>query len=430
MKFYLISLGCAKNLVDSENIVHHLQKTGYSITGDISEASLIMINTCGFIEEAKKESIDTIFSVLKEKNRDAKVLVYGCLVKRYQKELERHVPEVDLFVPLLPHHQLTEKIKENFAPCEETGAPAAKPILFTPPSYRYIKISDGCNNFCSYCTIPAIRGDLRSYPVEDVLRRIKDVLDEGYSEINLVAQDITVYGKDLYGKPSLEFLLKKILSLRNDFWLRLLYVHPLRVSKELVEIIRSDARIVKYLDIPVQHVNTRILRLMNRHYSKDLLVRKITLLREKIPSIALRTSLIVGFPTEEESDFQELFDFVEKIRFDHVGVFEYSHEEGTPAFALKPTVPRSVRKRRRKSIMELQRKIARARNHAMKGKVFPCLIELPLDECRSIWIGRIYSQAPEVDGIVYVKGYGGNGNLTSVRVTGFKDYDLVAECVR
>lgn len=430
MYFYLISLGCAKNLVDSEKITDYLLKAGYVITGDISEASLVVINTCGFIRDAKKESIEVILGILKGKPNDAKVVVYGCLVQRYQRELEELIPEVDLFLPILPYKESAEQIMEHFPPHRMFQRKRQEKILFTPPSYAYIKISEGCRNFCSYCAIPFIRGPFKSFPVNDIVKQVNNALDRGVYEINLIAQDITAYGTDLYGKPSLDFLLMNILSLERDFWLRLLYLYPSRVSNKLIRIIQSDPRIVKYVDIPIQHVNNRILKLMNRDYTKELLTEKIELLREKIPSIAIRTSLIVGFPTEREEDFQELVDFVKQVKFENLGVFEYSLEEDTGAFSLKPHVPSHIKKNRRKILMDIQKKLVRDRNKHLNGKTFPCLVELPVDEYGGVWTGRMYSQAPEIDGIVYITNYHVKmGRIADVRMKSFKDHDLIGECV-
>jgi ribosomal protein S12 methylthiotransferase len=430
MYFYLISLGCAKNLVDSEKITDYLLKAGYVLTGDISETSFILINTCGFIRDAKKESIEVILSALQEKPKDTKVVVYGCLVQRYQRELERLIPEVDLFLPILSYKEFTEQIIKHFPHRAIIPGKRQKKILFTPPSYTYIKISEGCRHFCSYCAIPFIRGPLRSFPVRDIVSQISNALDRGVNEINLIAQDITTYGTDLYGKPSLNFLLKSILSIKRDFWLRLLYLYPSRISTELIKIIQSDQRVVKYVDIPIQHVNNRILRLMNRGYTKELLREKIEMLREKIPSIAIRTSLIVGFPTEKEKDFQELVDFIQRIQFDNLGVFEYSPEEDTRAFCLKPHVPYNIKRKRKKILMDIQKRLVKTKNRSLKGKIFPCLVELPVDEYGGVWTGRMYSQAPEVDEIVYITGYNKNTQkIVNVRMKSFKDYDLIGECV-
>lgn len=430
MTFYLINLGCAKNLVDSQKITEKLQKEGYLLTESINKASFIFINTCGFIKDAKEESIDTIFRTLNEKPKDAKIIVYGCLVQRYLKELPELIPEVDLFLPIMSPNKIASEIKrlipiDTFRKCKNN---LQKKILFSPPSYTYIKISEGCNNLCSYCTIPLIRGHLKSYPIKEIVSQINKAIDEGYCEINLIAQDITAYGIDLYGKPSLGLLLKNILSIDKEFWLRLLYLHPSRISSELVNIISTDSRIVKYLDIPIQHVNNRILKLMKRNYSKDLILEKIEMLRRKIPSIALRTSLIVGFPTESDEEFDELLSFVKTIKFDHVGVFEYSHEEDTNAFSLSPLIPKAISRKRKRIILGAQKEIVKLKNRNLINKVFPCLIELPVDEYGCVWTGRIYSQAPEVDGIVYVTGYKKTmGKIIPVKIKRYWGYDLLGE---
>ncbi len=430
MKFYLVSLGCAKNLVDSEKITEHLYRAGYHITDRIEDASLIFINTCGFINEAKKESIETILALLQEKQKKARMVIFGCLVQRYQKELEKLIPEVDLFLPILSYEDFAGEIKKHFPSDREPYRTLQKNILFTPPSYTYIKIAEGCRNCCSYCTIPLIRGPLKSFSPDDIVHQIKDSLKKGVCEINLIAQDLTAYGNDFQENKSLETLLLTILSIKKDFWIRLLYLYPSRISQALVKIIRSDNRIVKYIDMPVQHVNDRILRLMNRSYTRKVLEKKIEMLRAKIPDMVFRTSFMVGFPTESEEEFQELADFVNRIKFDHLGVFEYSPEEDTRAFLLKPRVPVHVKRKRRKKIMAIQKGLVRERNMALTGRTYPCLIELPVDEYGAVWTGRIYSQAPEVDGIVYVTGYKVSmGKIVNIRIKGFKDYDFFGECV-
>ncbi len=430
MKYYFISLGCAKNLVDSEKISKILSRYGYGITGIIQEANLVLINTCGFIKKAKQESIDTVLSVLQEKPKNAKVIVFGCLVQRYKKELETLIPEVDLFLPALPYKEIAKNIQKKFSPLKLPCTNASlKKICFTPPSYTYIKIADGCNNRCSYCTIPLIRGPLKSIPIDQILKDIKKALNNNVYEINLIAQDLTSYGRDLYGKPSLDMLLESILSIKKEFWLRLLYLYPSGITPRIVNLIKSDQRITKYLDIPVQHVNDRILKLMNRRYSKKLLLEKFAMLREEIPDIVIRSTFIVGFPTESEEEFEELADFVRQIKFDHLGVFEYSEEEDTVAFNIKGRIPYSMKRKRKKALMQMQQEIVKNKNEAIIGKEFPCLIEMPVDEYGAVWSGRIYSQAPEVDGSVFVTDYQKKiGNVVDVLIKNFKYYDLIAEC--
>lgn len=347
MNFFMISLGCAKNLVDSEKLSKELEKKGYFLTDDINKAGLIIINTCGFIKSAKEESIDTIISVLSEKPKKAKVVVYGCLVQRYKEELEKNIPEISAFFPLLPYEKLANEISK-ICPVKKSKKTETKQILFTPPSYTYVKIAEGCRNYCSYCAIPLIRGPLKSFPMELIIREIEDRLDSGYKEINLIAQDITSYGIDLYKKPSLTTLIKNILKIKKDFWLRLLYLFPSRIEDELIELIKSDERIVKYLDIPIQHINNRILKLMNRNYQKKDIIKIINKLRDKIDGITIRSSFIVGFPTETEEDFEELVSFIKEQELEHIGVFDYSPEEDTTAFKLRPSVSSQIRKKKKK----------------------------------------------------------------------------------
>jgi len=328
-----------------------------------------------------------------------------------------------------PYDELTDEIMKTFPPrlASQKGKPAK--VAFTLPSYTYVKIAEGCRNNCSYCTIPLIRGPLKSIPIDDIVHQVKASLEKGFFEINLIAQDLGVYGADLYSRPALSKLLKSILAIRKDFWLRLLYLYPSRISPELIDTIRSDPRIVHYIDMPIQHVSNRMLKLMNRDYTKELLRKKIAHLRKAIPGVALRTTFMVGFPTEEEKDFRELEQFLKEIEFDHVGVFEYSPEEDTSAYSLRPRVPPPIKRNRKTILMEIQRDIVKNKNNRLIGKKFLCLVEQPLDK-GSRWEGRIYSQAPEVDSVVYIKGYKKHmGTVTTIQVTGFQDYDLTAECV-
>lgn len=429
MKFYMISLGCAKNLVDSEKLSYELEKKGYYLTDRIDEAGLILINTCGFIQSAKEESIDTILSIINEKPKKAKVVVYGCLVQRYKKELEKNIPEIDAFLPIMPYEKVSEEISK-IVPIEKIKDSESKKVLFTPPSYTYIKIAEGCRNYCSYCAIPLIRGPLKSFPIEIIVHEVEDRLKNGYKEINLIAQDLTSYGIDIYKKPSLTTLLKQILKINKDFWLRLLYLYPTRIDDELIEIIKSDERVVNYLDIPIQHVSNKILKLMNRDYKKEDVMKIIDKLKEKVDGITLRSSFIVGFPTEEDEDFEELIDFIKKEQLDHIGVFEYSREEDTSAYKLRPLVKASVKRKRRKELMLIQKKIETKKNKEKIGRIYKCIIDKPLDQLGAIYEGRIYSQAPEIDGTTFVKNYVINkGTIVDVKIKNVNDYDLIAECL-
>ena len=432
MKFYLISLGCAKNLVDSEELAKHLIAAGYHHTSDVNESSLVIINTCGFIEDAKKESIETILSMLQEIPTGTKTVVFGCLVQRYHNELNELIPEVTLFLPVLPPEKLAQEIFQALPPATGKNDHAhPQKIVFTPPSYTYIKIADGCKNICSYCTIPIIRGPLTSFPIEHIVSKVKQKLEKGAFEINLVSQDTTSYGIDLYRKPLLNDLIEELLLLKNDFWLRILYFYPLRIYRQLLKIMASDPRIVSYIDMPIQHVSSRILKHMNRPYTEKILREKIDLIRKILPLASLRTTMIVGFPTESEKDFQKLLQFVKDIQFDHLGVFEYSPEEDTPAFSLKPRIPVRTKRKRRRIVMEAQKEIVRKKNERMVGKTLPCIVDLPVDLHRGIWTGRTYAQAPEVDGLVVISGYEHSmGMVPMVRITDFDDYDLAGECVK
>lgn len=425
MDFFLINLGCAKNLVESENLSKHLVQLGYLPVDDIKDADIVIINTCGFIKEAKSESIETILSAIENKSKNAPVVVFGCLVQRYLNELRESIPEVELFLPVLPAQEIAMAIKNHFPPVLKKRQEKRK-ILFTPSSYKYIKISDGCINYCSYCVIPMIRGPLRSRSIKAIIEEIKKSLEEGYFEFNIIGQDITAYGKDLYGEPKLVELVKRILEIKKSFWLRLLYLYPTRIPYELIDMMSGDGRLIPYLDIPIQHVNDRILKLMGRNYSKKELYKIIEKIRGKIPQIVLRTSLITGFPTEREEEFMEVVEFIKDIQFDHLGVFTYSPEEDTPAYNLKPSIPERVKKKRRKIIMKEQFQIVKEKLKSYKGKVLECLVEEPVDEIGALWVGRFYGQAPEVDGVVYISGYEPeSGSVVNVKVRKIKDYDLI-----
>ncbi len=430
MYFYLISLGCAKNLVDSEKITAELEKRGYYLTDNLKKAGLVIINTCGFINSAKEESIDTILSVVKDKPKNSKLIVYGCLVKRYMEELKKEMPEVSAFFSIMPYEELAERISDLCPINKRSEKESEKKILFTPPSYSYVKIAEGCRNYCSYCAIPLIRGSIKSFPKEIIVREVEQRLEAGYKEINLIAQDITSYGIDIYGKPSLAELVKDILKIRKDFWLRLLYLFPSRIENELISLICSDDRIVKYLDIPLQHINDRILKLMNRDYGKNDVLKIIERLKDRVDGITLRSSFITGFPSETEEEFNELLEFVKAGWLDHLGVFEYSEEEDTKAIRLEPKISEQVKRNRRDLIMKAQKEIEKIKNREKKGKIFKCIVDSPFDEMGAVYEGRIYSQAPEIDGVTYIKNYDPRkGLMVDVKIETFRNYDLIGSCV-
>jgi len=427
MHFFLINLGCAKNLVESENLTNQLISAGYSPVDEIKKADLIIINTCGFIDDAKKESIETILETINQKKKKAHVVVFGCLIQRYLKELEKEIPEVDCFIPVKPVKDIAEEIKKRFPPVKKRVTKHIK-LLFTPPVYKYVKISDGCKNFCSYCVIPFIRGDLKSRTIEEVVNEVETALNDGVIEINLIGQDLTIYGTDLYKTSKLVELIKSLLKIDKYFWLRLLYLYPARIPNEILEIMKKDERLLPYLDMPIQHVNDRILKLMNRDYTKKDLLKTIKTLRNTIPHIVLRSTLITGFPTETEEEFQEMLEFIKDVQLDHLGVFTYSPEEGTQAYKLKPQIQKSVKNRRKKMLMEEQFKIVKEKLKKYKGNILECIVEDKIDELGALWSGRFYGQAPEVDGVVYFTGYNKDmGSIVKVKITNVKGYDLFGE---
>lgn len=420
MKVGIISLGCVRNLVDSEHILADLRDKGFKIV-DIEDAELVIVNTCAFIKEATQESLDVIFELLelKKEGKLKKVVVAGCLPQRYKESLAKELKEVDAFMGRLS--------------INEIGAVSSYKL--TPKHLAYVKISEGCINKCSYCVIPQIKGSLTSRPIESIIKEIKRLDREKVSEINLIGQDIASYGIDLYKKPKLNFLLKIILKETKHFkWLRLLYTNPTRIDDELIGLIKNEARIVKYLDLPTQHVNDTILKQMNRPYTKKHLINLIDKLRKEIPQIAIRTSLIVGFPGEGDKEFKELLDFVGEVKFDRLGVFVYSREEGTPAHNFKSQVPEKEKKERFDILMKAQQKIAQGLNFSFMQKEMEVLIdEEDIDsgpqKKENIYLGRSYADAPEVDGMVYVHSQKKHfpGKFVKVKIVDTLEYDLVGK---
>ncbi len=411
-KVGILSLGCPRNLVDSENILGMLKLKGYSIV-DVDKADTAIVNTCAFIEDAKAESIDAILDLidLKRKGKLKKVIVYGCLAQRYKDKLKKELPEIDAFVG-------KTSLNHNLASFQ-----------ITPKHYAYVKICEGCVNNCSYCIIPKIKGKFASLKMDSVLSRIKELNRNKVSEINIIGQDITAYGIDLYKSPKLAELLKRIIGESPDIgWIRLLYMYPERVSDELLEVIKNEPKVCKYIDLPLQHINDRILKLMRRHTTKDDILRLIDKIRKKIPGIAIRTSIITGFPSETERDFKELMDFVEEIKFERLGAFVYSREEGTPAYNFKKQVPQEVKKERFDAIMAKQQKISREVNNKLLGRVIDVLID---EKDGDFYLGRSQFDAPEVDGMVYVDSARAlkAGEFVKVEISDTLEYDLVGRVI-
>jgi len=407
-KVGILSLGCPRNLVDSESILSGLSRKGYRVV-DMEDAAIGIVNTCAFIDDAKRESIDSILDMLalKKKGRLKKVIVYGCLSQRYKEELARRLPEVDAFIGRI------------------SPEPGADCVLLTPAHYRYLKICEGCINNCSFCVIPRIKGKFTSVGMESLAARVRQLDSLGVRELNIVGQDITGYGLDLYGEYRLCALLKKIIRHnKNIGWFRLLYLYPSRITEELVDLIKDEGRLCKYIDMPIQHINERILKLMGRLTSKKEIIKTIEMIRKKIPRVTLRTSVIAGFPSETESEFKELVDFIREYKFERLGAFVYSAEETTPAQALPGQLPHRIKSQRFDGIMKVQQDVSSEINRRYLG----CTLEVIIDEEeRDGYLGRTQSDAPEVDGLVYVSSERKlkAGEFVKVAINDTLEYDLV-----
>ncbi len=440
-KVSLVSLGCPKNLVDAEVMLGYLAKDRYEVTTDEREADIIIVNTCSFIKEAKQESIDTILD-LADRKHDARcrlLIVTGCLPQRYQEELVKELPEVDIFVGTGDYPRIAEIIAEKEGMTEQlryTGDPnflydEDLPRLQSSPYYTaYLKIAEGCSNCCSYCVIPSLRGSFRSRPMDKLLREAGELVARGVKEINLIAQDITGYGKDLNAGAALEGLIKELTALDGLQWIRLLYAYPDGINDALIRLIRDEEKVCKYLDIPLQHISDPVLKRMNRRSSEAEIRSLIATLRDEIPGIALRTSLIVGFPGETDDDFKKLLHFVEETRFDRLGVFCYSREEGTPAAEMPDQVSERVKRERYKKLMRTQARVSFKHNRTLIDTEEMVLIEGYSEETDLLLKGRSSRQAPDIDGQVYVtSGNAKVGDIVKLRITDSSDYDLIGEIV-
>jgi ribosomal protein S12 methylthiotransferase len=440
-KVSLVSLGCPKNLVDAEVMLGYLAREGYEVTTDEREAEIIIVNTCSFIKEAKQESVDTILDLADRKHdgRCRLLIVTGCLPQRYQEELTKELPEVDIFVGTGDYPRIVEIIAEQRSSGGQlryTGDPNFLynedfPRLKSSPYYTaYLKIAEGCSNCCSYCVIPSLRGAFRSRPMDKLLGEARELVAAGVKEINLIAQDITVFGKDLGGGGSLEALIEELAKLEGLRWIRLLYAYPDGIRDRLVRLIRDEEKVCKYLDIPLQHISDPMLMRMNRRSTEAETRLLITRLRAEIPGIALRTSLIVGFPGETEEDFRKLLHFVEEIQFDHLGVFCYSREEGTPAAEMPDQVSERIKRERYKKLMRAQARLSFKRNRRLIDTLDQVIIEGYSEESELLLKGRSSRQAPDIDGQVYITAGTANvGEIVTLRITDSSDYDLIGEIV-
>lgn len=438
-KVSMVSLGCPKNLVDAEIMLGCLPSDEYEITTDEKEADIIIVNTCSFIKEAKQESIDTILD-LAERKHDARcslLVVTGCLPQRYQEELAAELPEVDIFIGTGEYPKIAEILAEKRDSPEQlryVGDPnflfdVDLPRMNSSPSYTaYLKIAEGCSNCCSYCVIPSLRGALRSRPFDKVMKEARELVAGGVKEINLIAQDITAYGKDLAAPVSLEKLLEELVTIDGLHWIRLLYAYPDGITDELIRIIRDEDKICKYIDLPLQHISDPVLKRMGRRSGETEIRRLIGRLRSAVPDIAIRTSLIVGFPGETDEDFQRLVQFVEEARFDRLGVFCYSREEGTPAAEMPDQITERIKRQRYKKLMKVQARVSFKQNRRLIGTVEQVLVEGYSDETDLLLKGRSSRQAPDVDGLVYItSGTADVGDIVAVKVTDSSDYDLIGE---
>ncbi len=437
-RVYMHTLGCPKNRVDSEVMLGTLSEAGYRLVRDPEQAEVIVVNTCGFIESAKVESVDAIVELaqLKGAGRCKKLVVTGCLVQRHGEELARELPEVDHFLGTGAYADVARIVSDAQArrlvvPDPDFVHSASTPRVNSLPSHTaYLKIAEGCDNACAFCIIPKLRGPQRSRPVDDVVAEAEALAGQGTIEVSLVAQDLTAYGMDLPGRPRLHQLLRALAQVDGLRWIRLHYAYPRDVPDALVEAIADEPRIVKYLDMPLQHSSDRLLRAMKRGRDSVFLRELLARLRARIPGLALRTSLIVGLPGETEGDFEDLLRFVEEQRFERLGVFEFSPEEGTPAAEMARQVPDEVKRARFERVMELQQRISREHQRSMIGRRVEVLVEGRAEETEHLLAGRHAQQAPEIDGLTYVNdGVAYPGEIATVEVTDASEYDLVGRVV-
>ena len=437
-KVAFISLGCSKNLVDTEVMLHNLYKDGFEVTFEPEEAEIVIINTCGFIESAKQEAIDNILDAaeLKEWGKCKHIIATGCLVERYREEVMKELPELDALVGVGSLEDIGEACRavmrgEKYTSFKDknTSPLGGGRILTTAPHTAYLKIAEGCDNRCTYCAIPLIRGKLRSRTIEDIVHEAKELDRAGVKELNLIAQDTSRYGLDLYGEYKLAALVKEITASTSIPWIRLLYCYPDKITDELIEELRTNDRLVKYMDVPVQHIADSVLTRMNRHGGKSLIVETVKKLRERVPGITLRTTAMVGFPGETEDDFVELCEFVKEARFDRFGAFTYSPEEDTEAALMPDQVDEQVKQDRYDVLMQTQLTVAEELN-AMKIGSEITVITDGYDSVAEIYFGRSEADAPDVDGKVYFRAPKGKytyGDFVKVKITESLDYDLIGE---
>ena len=438
MKIHFISLGCDKNLVDSEMMLGTLAQKGYSFTDDEMQADIIVINTCCFINDAKEESINTILEMaeLRKEGQVKALIVAGCLAQRYKEEIQEEIPEVDAILGTMNSDTVAEAIEEvlagkatnHISDCNSAVVYGKKRAVSTGGHFAYLKIAEGCDKHCTYCIIPKVRGNFRSVPMEALLEEAKELAESGVKELILVAQETTLYGKDLYGKKSLPKLLHELAKISGIYWIRILYCYPEEIDDELIEAIKTEEKVCNYLDLPIQHASDNILKRMGRRTNQEELRAIIGKLRDEIPDICIRTTLISGFPGETEEDHEELMAFVDEMEFDRLGVFTYSPEEDTPAAAMENQLEEEIKEERRDEIMELQQEIAFEMAENMTGKVVMAMVEGKIAD-DDAYVARTYKDAPNVDGYLFINTEESlmTGDFVKVRITGSNEYDLIGE---
>lgn len=440
MNILFISLGCDKNLVDSEVMLGLLTEKGYQIVDDETQADVIVINTCCFIHDAKEESIQTILEMgeLKKDGRLKALVVTGCLAQRYSEEILEEIPEVDVVLGSTSYDKIVQAVEEALnknvtiikddlmaLPLVDT-----KRVVTTGGHFAYLKIAEGCDKHCTYCIIPKIRGNFRSVPMERLLDEARELADQGVKELILVAQETTIYGTDIYGEKSLHILLRKLCEIPNLQWIRVMYCYPEEIYDELIQVMKEEEKICHYIDLPIQHASDHILKRMGRRTSKQQLIDIITKLREEIPDITIRTSLITGFPGETEEDHEELMEFVDSMELDRLGVFTYSPEENTPAANFLDQIDEELKEERQAELMELQQEIVFEQAEAMVGREVLVMIEGKVAD-ENVFVGRTYKDAPNVDGLIFVNSEVEliSGDFAMVKVTGALEYDLIGELI-
>ena len=451
MKIGFVSLGCSKNLVDTEKTIGIFKANNYEIVNKPEEADVIVINTCGFIESAKEEAINTILEMAEYKKKKCKYLiVMGCLVERYKEELEKAIPEVDLWIKYSEYNSLWRKIQEllndennpiqNKVNCDiknkqnqnsnkyEKFDQVEERVVSTGNNYAYLKIADGCSNRCTYCAIPYIRGPQISRKMEDIIKEANKLANDGYKELILIAQDTTKYGTDIYGKPMLVELMKEISKIDKIKWIRFLYAYPETISDDLIKLVKEDNKICKYFDIPIQHISDTVLKRMNRQSDGKSIRKLISKIREEIPDVVLRTTVMVGFPGETKEDFEELYEFLKEAKFDKLGCFAYSKEDGTPAARIKEQIHPMTKKSRYNKIMSLQKEISKQNLEKRIEQQVEVLIEDKTFDGKT-YIGRTYMDVPDIDGIAYLNTNKKlqEGDFAKAKIVDVSNYDLILE---